>query len=65
MVAAAQVGTHNERRASYGHASIISPWGEIVAQAGGVFLEPEVISADIDLDFVTRVRREMPLHRRT
>ncbi|MCJ1296762.1 Carbon-nitrogen hydrolase [Xylographa carneopallida] len=65
VVAAAQVGTHNGKRASYGHSSIISPWGEIVAQAGGVFLGPEIISADIDLDFVARVQREMPLHRRT
>jgi len=65
VVAAAQVGAHNEKRASYGYSSIISPWGEIVAQAGGVSLGPEIISADIDLDFVARVKREMPLHRRT
>ncbi|MCJ1419767.1 Carbon-nitrogen hydrolase, partial [Xylographa parallela] len=65
VVAAAQVGAHNEKRASYGHSSIISPWGEIVAQAGGVSLGPEIISAKIDLDFVARVKREMPLHRRT
>ncbi|MCJ1395181.1 Carbon-nitrogen hydrolase [Xylographa bjoerkii] len=65
VVAAAQVGVHNGKRTSYGHSSIISPWGEIVAQLGGVSLEPEVITANIDLDFVARVRREMPLHRRT
>ncbi|MCJ1405384.1 Carbon-nitrogen hydrolase [Xylographa trunciseda] len=65
VVAAAQVGAHNEKRTSYGHSSIISPWGEIVAQMGGVSLEPDIITANIDLDSIARVRREMPLHRRT
>jgi predicted amidohydrolase len=32
MIAAAQSGKHSEKRASYGHAMIISPWGEILAQ---------------------------------
>jgi len=64
VVAAAQVGAHNEKRTSYGHSSIISPWGEIVAQLGGVSSEPEIITANIDLDFVARVKRELPLHRR-
>ena len=31
VIAAAQVGQHNEKRASYGHSLIVSPWGEIVA----------------------------------
>ena len=35
VIAAAQVGQHNEKRASYGHSLIVSPWGEIVAQLGG------------------------------
>ncbi len=32
VVAAAQTGKHNEKRASYGHSVIIDPWGTVVAQ---------------------------------
>jgi len=35
VLAAAQVGKHNEKRKSYGHALAIDPWGEILADAGG------------------------------
>ena len=65
VVAAAQVGAHNSKRISYGHSMIISPWGEVLAQLGGDSPEPEIATANIDLDVVTRVRREMPLNRRT
>ena len=65
VIAAAQVGAHNSKRISYGHSMIISPWGEVLAQLGGNFTEPEIATAEIDLDVVARVRREMPLNRRT
>ena len=35
MIAAAQVGRHNERRRSYGHSVAYDPWGERLADAGG------------------------------
>ena len=35
MLAAAQVGKHNEKRESYGHSLAYDPWGELVADAGG------------------------------
>jgi len=35
VLAAAQVGKHNEKRKSYGHALAIDPWGEVIADAGG------------------------------
>lgn len=52
---------------------IINPWGEVLAQLGGVGLdalgkpapEPEVAIADIDVEAVEKARREMPLLRRT
>lgn len=35
MIAAAQVGKHNEKRQSYGHSLVYSPWGDLLADAGG------------------------------
>jgi predicted amidohydrolase len=35
LIAAAQVGKHNEKRESYGHSLIYDPWGELLADAGG------------------------------
>lgn len=67
VIAAAQVGTHNEKRVSYGHSMIVDPWGKVVAEAGGVEEwkgEPEIIVGEVDLGFLQKVRREMPLHPR-
>lgn len=44
---------------------IVNPWGEVVAKLGGESAEPEIATADIDLDLVAKVRRDMPLLRRT
>ena len=65
IIAAAQVGAHNEKRVSYGHSMIVSPWGEVVVELGGEWREPEVATADLDLSLVDRVKKEMPLLRRT
>jgi len=65
VVAAAQVGAHNEKRVSYGHSMIVNPWGKVLAELGGVGQEPEITVAEIDLAFLEKVRREMPLLRRT
>lgn len=73
VVAAAQVGAHNEERNSYGHAMIISPWGKVLAELGGCEekdklgdkWEPEVAVADIDLEDMEKMRKEIILDRRT
>lgn len=65
MIAAAQAGPHNTKRISYGHSMIVNPWGVVVAQLGSDFEEPEIITAEIDLELLEKVRREMPLLRRT
>lgn len=65
IIAAAQVGQHNEKRASYGHSLIIDPWGKILAELGGTSTEPELATVDIDLSHVEKIRREMNLIRRT
>ena len=54
----------NANYVSYGHSIVVSPWGEIVAELDE---KPGVLVADIELDYVDKVRREFPLlkHRRT
>lgn len=58
IFAAAQVGTHENGRATYGHSIVISPWGEVLAEADGA--QPSVIVADIDLQAVEEARRRVP-----
>ncbi|XP_038068291.1 deaminated glutathione amidase-like [Patiria miniata] len=63
VIAAAQTGKHHEKRASYGRAMIVDPWGCIVACCHDGL---DVAVADIDLSYLRRVRTEMPVmqHRR-
>ncbi len=58
ILAAAQVGEHESGRTTYGHSLILSPWGEILAEADGE--GPSVIVADIDLKAVEEARRRVP-----
>jgi len=63
ILAPAQHGRHNARRASYGHSLVVDPWGAIVAEL------PEgtgVLLADIEPDRVSDARRQLPslTHRR-
>ena len=57
VLAAAQGGAHDMGRSTYGHSLIISPWGEIIAEAG---VEPEVIFAEIDPAQVAEARVRIP-----
>jgi deaminated glutathione amidase len=63
VVSAAQGGLHEAGRATYGHSIVISPWGEVLAEAGDA---PEVLVADIDLGLVASTRARIPalLHAR-
>lgn len=66
VIAAAQVGNHNEKRISYGHSIVIDPWGEVLGELGGDKKdEPEVIFAEIDFEKLDKIRTQMPLLRRT
>lgn len=70
VVAAAQVGAHNEKRVSYGHSMIVDPWGKVVCALGGAEIwdslgkEPTLGAGEIDLESLDRIRAEMPLHPR-
>ena len=63
VLAAGQHGHHTEERTSYGKSCIIDPWGVVVAQASD---QDGVALAELDLDYLERVRRELPClsHRR-
>ncbi|KUO58344.1 MAG: amidohydrolase [Alphaproteobacteria bacterium BRH_c36] len=57
VFAAAQGGTHEHGRKTYGHSLIISPWGEILAEGGE---SPGVVTADIDMSRLEEVRTRVP-----
>ncbi len=57
VFAANQGGLHDNGRETYGHSLIISPWGEILAEAGE---DPCFISAEIDLQTLEDARRRVP-----
>jgi predicted amidohydrolase len=57
VVAPGQTGPRPPDRYTWGHSMIVDPWGTILAEAGET---PEVITAEIDLDEVTRARQRIP-----
>jgi deaminated glutathione amidase len=44
---------------------IVNPWGEVLAEMGGREEDFGIAAVEVDLEFLERVRREMPLLRRT
>jgi predicted amidohydrolase len=77
VIAAAQVGKHNEKRESYGHSVVYDPWGELLVDVGGGSSTtgeeetgtvqttdvPSIIFADIDLENVALVRERLPIQK--
>lgn len=63
VVAAAQAGTHEDGRTTYGHSLVADPWGELVLSMDGA---PGVGFADVDLARIADVRGRVPAlsHRR-
>jgi len=63
IVAAAQVGHHQDGRNTFGHSLVVDPWGEVLLDMGE---EPGVGFADIDLARISDVRSRIPAlnHRR-
>lgn len=57
VVAPAQGGEHANGRRTYGHSLIVSPWGEVLAEAGD---DPGVIVADIDPELSAEAREKVP-----
>jgi len=63
VVAAAQVGRHEDGRQTFGHSLVVDPWGEILLDMGE---ESGVGFAEIDLKRISDVRSRIPAlnHRR-
>jgi predicted amidohydrolase len=56
VLAPAQMGDRYDGRKTYGHAMIVSPWGEIISHS----LQEGLIYAEIDLRAQTKLRERFP-----
>src|SRR5262245_41479618 len=57
VLAAAQAGRHESGRETYGHSLIVSPWGDVIAEAGD---QVGVIVAEVRPDEVEKARMRIP-----
>lgn len=64
VIAAAQVGRHEDGRETYGHSLLVDPWGRVLLDMGGS--ETGLGFAELDLGLVDEVRSRLPAirHRR-
>lgn len=64
VIAAAQVGMHEDGRVTYGHSLVVDPWGRVLLDMGGE--GPGLAFAEIDPGIVEDVRQRLPavFHRR-
>jgi predicted amidohydrolase len=58
IAAPAQSGQHNPKYRSYGHSMAVDPWGNVLVDAGQTL---GLSYADIDLEYLRSVRRELPM----
>jgi predicted amidohydrolase len=63
VIAAAQVGRHEDGRSTFGHSLVVDPWGEVLLDMGD---QQGVGFTDIDLARISEVRSRIPSlsHRR-
>lgn len=57
IVAAAQVGRHEDGRQTFGHSLVVDPWGEVLLDMGE---ETGVQFAEIDLSRISEIRSRIP-----
>jgi predicted amidohydrolase len=57
IIASDQIGHNPKSFATYGNSMIVDPWGRIIARASDM---PAVITAEIDLGYLAKVRKELP-----
>lgn len=66
VIAAAQIGKHNEKRRSFGRAMVVDPWGRIIAECSPHENIVDCQIATINMKELNDVRSRMPCfeHRR-
>ncbi len=57
MISAAQGGTHEDGRETFGHSIIVDPWGRVLADSSD---EPGMVMATIDTGLVAEARSRIP-----
>lgn len=57
VIAAAQTGTHEDGRTTYGHAMVVDPWGKLLLD---MQTEPGLGVVDLDLNAVKQARARIP-----
>ena len=57
VIAAAQGGKHDSGRETFGHAKVVNPWGEVIAECG---IDPEYKVFEIDLAQSVAARSRIP-----
>lgn len=61
VLAPAQTGAHSaqtgRKRRTYGHSLVVSPWGEVLLDAGE---ETGIVTLDLDMGAVAEARRKLP-----
>jgi len=58
VIAAAQVGEHEDGRSTWGHSLVVDPWGDVVLDMGGE--STGLAFAEIDPERTAAVRRQLP-----
>lgn len=58
VIAAAQVGQHQDGRETYGHSLVIDPWGDVMLDMGGE--EANLAFAELDRSRIKAVRAQLP-----
>ncbi|MEM9635064.1 MAG: carbon-nitrogen hydrolase family protein [Pseudomonadota bacterium] len=58
VISAAQGGTHEDGRETYGHSLVVDPWGVVIAELAND--EPGYVLAEIDTENVAKARARIP-----
>lgn len=64
VIASAQIGFHNKKRQSYGHAMVVDPWGKILVECEQK--DVTIAFTEINLEKIDKITNNMPCfhHRR-
>jgi predicted amidohydrolase len=57
VVAAAQVGVHEDGRTTFGHSLVVDPWGDVLLDMGS---EAGLGFAELDPSRIAEVRMQLP-----